>query len=159
MAPTITPKETDFLWDHKYVSVSREHVYLDAVQALRSTLVNKLVAYGDVDFARVEKELIKVVKQGNAYRAAYIDSIQVTGFSETKHKPTGAPRTQHDAIWMFVKYSEYYENIPDPSTVGLEDRGMPLGDQVNQLATAVAKYFASGHVPGGTLPTHAHIPI
>lgn len=61
---------------------------------------------------------------------------------------------------MFVKYSEYYENIPDPDTVGTEGRGITLGEQINQLATAVAEYFASGHVPGGTLPTTlSDIPI
>jgi hypothetical protein len=159
MAPTITSRETDFFWEHKYVSVSREQVYLDAVQALRSALINKQVAYGDVYFCKVE-DSITVVKQGLAYRAAYVDSIQVTGFSERKHHPTGAPRRQYDAVWMSVKYTEYYENIPDPDTVGGENRGTPLLEQISQLATAVAKYFASGRPVGGTLPTTlADIPI
>lgn len=61
------------------------------------------------------------------------------------------------AIWIIVTYTEYFENIPDPTEVGLENRATPLATQMTQLATAVAAYFAAGHVPVGTLPGHPHI--
>lgn len=94
-------------------------MYLNAIESLRSSLAAKLVANGDVYFYKVE-DGVAAVLDGWAYRAAYVDSILVTGFTETKHSPTYGPRTQHNAIWMTIQYTEYYENIPDPDQVGVE---------------------------------------
>ncbi|KAK9444033.1 uncharacterized protein VB005_02559 [Metarhizium brunneum] len=121
-------------------------------------MIAKLVAYGDVAFCRVEDSLT-VVKQGPAYRAAYVDSFLVTGYTQTKHHPTGAPRDQYNAVWMTIEYTEYFENISDPTEVGGENRATPLGTQMTQLATAVAAYLAAGRPIGGTLhPSNPELP-
>ncbi|KAJ9606489.1 hypothetical protein H2200_009450 [Cladophialophora chaetospira] len=151
MAPTITTAVTDFFWDHNYVSVGLEHVCLDALSALRGSLVARLVGKGQTSFTRVEDD-ISLVHEGQMYRAAYIDKIQCAGFRQTKHRPTGRPREQYDAIWMHVNITEYEEFIPADGIVGLENRATPVATQLQWLLEAIAKYNAGTHV-GGTLPS------
>lgn len=117
--------------------VSREKVYLHAVETLRQSLITKLIAYNDVFFC-------KLVKQGQAYRAAYVDNLQVTNFKEWHDHPTAAPMRQYDAIWMHIKYTELYESIPDSDTVAQTDydRGLTLQEQMDQLSIAMNKYLA-----------------
>merc|ERR1711939_691882 len=158
MAPTITTAVIDFFWDHEYVSVGIEQVCLDAIIALRGSLVARLVAKGQVYFARVE-DGITVVHEGQMYRAAYIDKIQCTGFRQTKHRPTGAPRHQYDAIWMHVNITELEEYIPDPDAVGNENMATPISTQIQWLLTAIADYESGSHVSGtlGSGGTHGHL--
>jgi hypothetical protein len=151
MAPTITTAVIDFFWDQEYVSVGIEQVCLDALIALRGGLVARLVAKGQVFFAKVE-DGITIVHEGQMYRAAYIDKIQCTGFRQTKHRPTGAPRYQYDAIWMHVNITELEEYILDPDSVGNEIMGTPINTQVQWLLAAIAKYESGTHVVG-TLPS------
>merc|ERR1712000_646314 len=144
--------------DHEYVSVGIEQVCLDAIIALRGSLVARLVAKGQVYFARVE-DGITVVHEGQMYRAAYIDKIQCTGFRQTKHRPTGAPRHQYDAIWMHVNITELEEYIPDPDAVGNENMATPISTQIQWLLTAIADYESGSHVSGtlGSGGTHGHL--
>ncbi len=119
---------------------------------LRDSLATRLIGLGNVYFCRVESDAPVVVKQGDAYRATYVESITCTGFTETRHRPTGAPRKQYDAIWMSLTVTDYYEPIPDPTIVGAENATLAktLTAQVQQLAAAVAEHEAAGHHVVGT---------
>lgn len=155
-----TPLVTDVFFEHQYVSVPIEQVYLDAILLLRSSLVAGLVdkhAY----IVKVE-DTITQPEDGRIFRAAYVDSIQVTTNVQTKHRPTGAPRSQYNAIRMNVKYTEYSQSIDDNGALSGEGwtRGATVAEQISLLAAAAAEYEKGRHI-GGTLHTgggpHAHL--
>lgn len=166
MAPTITQGTTNFFTEEKYVSVGLPQVFYDAIIALRKALLAKLVAYGDVYFCKVE-DAVTILHSGWAYRAIYVNSIQVDQFTQTKHHPTGGPRDQYDAFWMTVKYTEHHEIITPDGTTKIEDRtkGTPLLDQIIQLDAALAAHLkigvpVGGHVgTGDTVPIGGHLPF
>ncbi|KAJ6443353.1 hypothetical protein O9K51_04532 [Purpureocillium lavendulum] len=157
MAAPTKAEPLDFFFGHQYRSVSRPRVYLDAIESLRISLLAKLIAHHDAYFVKVE-DTVTQTKEGQLYRAAYVDSIHVTGFSETKHRPTLAKRTQYDAIWMRVEYTEYAESLDGEGTLGGEGgtRGTPIAEQIQQLEAAVAEHAAAGVHVIDTLPTDQH---
>ncbi|KHN96100.1 uncharacterized protein MAM_05948 [Metarhizium album ARSEF 1941] len=152
MPLTVTNGKTDFFFEHRSVSISYDTVMQLAVEALRSSLIAKLVSRGDVYFCRAG-DSITIVKQGNAYRGVYVDSFQVTGYTQTKHHPTGAPRDQYNAIWMTVEYSEYFLSIPLQPGDKFEDReATSVPNQMTQLSAAVQAYFAAATFPRAHCP-------
>lgn len=158
MATPIKADPLNFFFQADYVSVGLDHVCLNAIESLRASLIAKLIDTHDAYFVKVEDTITQPM-EGRAYRAAYVDSIQVTGFSQSKHHPTGGPRTQHDAIWMFVQYTVYSGNIEDGTFGGDEawTRGTPIAEQALQLGDAIAKHEAAGTHVGGTLPSGGHL--
>lgn len=150
-------KQKDLFFSRDYESVSRERVYLDIVTFIRESLKAILISYGDLNCGRVDFETIfGVSPEGLEYRSAYVDTIQVVGFHENHDHPTFGPRHQTDYTWLIIYYSEYHGHIPDEGEVFEIDEQRAkatIQEQMNQLAVAVASYFAGKTPPHPTHPT------
>ncbi|KAJ5980238.1 hypothetical protein N7481_007536 [Penicillium waksmanii] len=123
---------------------------MDAIEHLREALTSRLVSKGNAFLCQVDDCVVTAVRQGLGLRAAHIDSIQVTAFTETDICPI-CPMEQdigetygHYSIWMWVVYDESYRETFDPAEISLVQlrNGTYLKyKQMGQLAEVVEVYL------------------